>query len=118
MGQHLDSHFGVEGGFFSLGTVKDASGHANARGVFLDGVARYEFAPGWQVLGVAGLAHGRFHTSAGNDNSPALKIGLGLQYAMNDRTALRLQVDRYRFTNAFGEKPNLGQVSLGVQVGF
>jgi len=83
-----------------------------------DGVARYEFAPGWQVLGVAGLAHGRFHTSAGNDNSPALKIGLGLQYAVNDRTALRLQVDRYRFSNAFGEKPNLGQVSLGVQVGF
>lgn len=118
VGQTLGQTFGVEGGFFSLGTVKDASGHADARGMFLDGVARYEFAPGWQVLGTAGLAHGRFHTSTGSDSSPALKIGLGLQYAVTDRTALRLQVDRYRFTNAFGEKPNLGQVSLGLQVGF
>jgi OOP family OmpA-OmpF porin len=118
VGQNLNKTFGVEGGLFSLGTVKDATGSARTRGVFLDGVARYEFAPGWQVLGTAGLAHGRFHTSAGNDSSLALKIGAGLQYAINDRTAVRLQVDRYRFTNAFGEKPNLGQVSLGVQVGF
>ena len=108
----------MEGGFFSLGTVRDASGNARTRGVFLDAVARHEFAPGWQVLGVAGLAHGRFHTSNGDDSSAALKMGLGLQYTINDRSALRLQVDRYRFTNAFGEKPNLGQVSLGVQVGF
>ncbi len=118
LGQNLNKTFGVEGGLFSLGTVKDASGSARTRGVFLDGVARYEFAPGWQVLGTAGLAHGRFHTSNGDDSSAALKMGLGLQYAINDRTALRLQVDRYRFTNAFGDKPNLGQVSLGVQVGF
>jgi OmpA-OmpF porin, OOP family len=118
LGQSLNKTFAVEGGFFSLGTVKDATGNARTRGVFLDGVARYEFAPGWQVLGTAGLAHGRFHTSSGDDSSAALKMGLGLQYAINDRTALRLQVDRYRFTNAFGDKPNLGQVSLGVQVGF
>lgn len=118
LGQNLSQHFGVEGGLFSLGTVKDASGHARTRGVFVDGVARYELAPGWQVLGVAGLAHGRFHTSNGDDSSAALKMGLGLQVAVNDRTALRLQVDRYRFSNAFGDKPNLGQVSLGVQVGF
>ncbi len=118
LGQNLTQNFGVEGGLFSLGTVKDANGDARARGVFLDGVARYEFAPGWQVLGVAGLAHGRLHTSNGNDSSSALKLGLGLQYAINQRTALRLQVDRYHFTNAFGDKPNLGQVSLGVQVGF
>jgi len=117
-GYVLSPRFAVEGGLFSLGRVSDATGSAKVRGLYVDGVGRYEFAPQWSVLGSVGLAQARFGTSLGNDNSPALKAGVGLQYAVNPLTSVRLKVDRYHFTNAFGAKPNLGEVSLGVQVGF
>lgn len=117
-GYQLTPNFAVEGGFFDLGHIDDASGRVKTRGVYLDGVGSYEFAPKWSVLGRAGVAEGRFTTTRGDDTSPALKVGAGLQYDLTKTFALRAEYDHYHFTNAFDRKPNIGEFSVGFKVGF
>ena len=117
-GYQITPNFAVEGGYFNLGHIEDANGRAKAQGVYADAVGSYSFAPQWSVLGSAGLAEGRFKTAAGNDSSPALKIGAGVEYALTPQAALRVQYDRYHFVNAFDAKPNIGQLSAGVKFGF
>lgn len=117
-GYQITPHFAVEGGAFSLGHVADASGKAKLRGAYADAVGRYEFAPRFSVLGSAGVAEGHFTTSQGDDNSPALKLGAGLQYDVAPRVALLAKYDHYHFADAFDAKPNVGAVSVGVKVGF
>lgn len=117
-GYQWTPNFAVEGGLFSLGRSSDVMGSVKARGAYLDGVGSYAFAPKWSVLGSLGVAQARFSTTQGNDSSPALKLGAGLQYDLTQQVALRLQYDRYHFTNAFGAKPNVGAYTFGVKVGF
>ena len=117
-GYQLVPNFAIEGGFFDLGHIDDANGRVKTRGVYVDGVGSYEFAPKWSVLGSAGLAEGHFTTTLGDDNSPALKLGAGVQYDLTRQVALRAQYDHYHFTDAFDAKPNIGEFSFGVKVGF
>jgi OmpA-OmpF porin, OOP family len=117
-GYQLTPNIAVEGGYFDLGHSDDASGRAKARGLYADAVGSYTVAPQWAVLGSAGLAEGRFTTTRGDDNSPALKLGAGVQYELTPMAALRVQYDRYHFVSAFGSKPNIGALSAGVKVAF
>ncbi|BAL94991.1 outer membrane beta-barrel protein [Rubrivivax gelatinosus] len=119
-GYHVTPNFAVEGGYFNLGRshADGTGGTAKAQGVFLDGVASYEFVPKWSVLGSLGVAEGHLKTSDGTDNSPALKVGAGLQYDLNQKTSLRLGYERYRFVNAFDAKPYVGQTTFGANFAF
>jgi OmpA-OmpF porin, OOP family len=117
-GYQITPNLAVEAGAFDLGHIDEASGKVKSHGVFLDGVASYEVAPHWAVLGRVGVAQGQINTSAGDDSSPALKLGAGLQYAINPNVSLRAEYEHYRFTNAFDTKPDVGQYSMGLKVGF
>lgn len=117
-GYQLTPNFALEGGLYSLGRTSDNTGTVKTRGVYLDGVGSYEFVPRWSVLGSLGVAEGRFSTTAGDGSSPALKLGVGLQYDLSRQVALRVQYDRYHFTNAFDAKPNAGEYSIGFKLGF
>lgn len=119
-GWQFHPNFALEAGLFTLGHSRAAStgGDVNARGGFVDAVGSYSFAPKWSVLGRVGLAEAQLRTDAGNDTSPALKAGLGVQYDLTSKVALRVGYDRYRFTNAFDDKPQVGQTTFGVKVGF
>ena len=117
-GYGLTPNFSVEGGLFDLGHIDDDTGKVKLRGAFIDAVGHYEFAPRWSVLGSVGLAEGRFTTLADHDNSPALKLGAGLQYELTKQVALRAEYEHYRFTDAFDSKPKVGEFSLGLNVGF
>ena len=81
-------------------------------------VGKMALAPKWSLTGSAGVAEGRFTTTNGDDRSPALKLGVGVEYAMAHDAALTLGYDRYHFTDAFGGKPNVGSPFVGVKVGF
>lgn len=117
-GYGLSPNFAIEGGLFDLGHIDDSTGRVDLRGAYVDALGRYEFAPKWSVLGSVGLADGRFSTLAGNDSSPALKLGAGLQYELSKQVALRAEYEQYRFTNAFDAKPKVGEFTVGVNVGF
>lgn len=118
VGLPITPGFAIEGGYFNVGHINNASGKVKVRGVFVDGVGSYAFAPNWSVLGRIGLAQGRFHTSNGKDSSPALRLGAGLEYALSASTALRGEYGHYRFSSAFGHSANIGEFSLGVKIGF
>jgi OmpA-OmpF porin, OOP family len=117
-GYEFNRNFSVEGGLFDLGHIDDANGKVNLRGVYVDAVGKMELAPKWSLTGSAGVAEGRFKTTFGDDSSPALKLGVGVEYAMTQNTSLSLGYDRYHFTDAFDGKPNVGSPYLGVKVGF
>jgi OmpA-OmpF porin, OOP family len=117
-GYQLTPNFALEGGFVDLGHIDDGSGRVKVRGAYLDGVGSYEFAPKWSVLGRAGLVQARFKSTNGNDSSPGLKLGAGLQYGLTSQVALRAEYEHYRFSDAFDAKPKVGEFTLGVRVGF
>jgi OmpA-OmpF porin, OOP family len=117
-GYWFSPQFGTELGYFDLGHADGVAGRARAKGGYADALGRFEFAPSWSLLGSAGLAYGRFDTPGGNDSSPALKLGVGLQYDLTKTVSLRAQYERYRFIDAFDTKANIGQTTLGVNVGF
>jgi OmpA-OmpF porin, OOP family len=117
-GYEFNKNFSLEGGVFDLGHIDAANGKVNLRGAYVDAVGKYELAPQWLLTGSAGVAEGRFKTSNGDDSSPALKLGVGVEYAMTHNTSLSLGYDRYHFTDAFDGKPNVGSPYLGVKVGF
>ena len=117
-GYQFTPNLAIEGGVFNLGHIDDANGKVKLRGAYIDAVGSYEFAPKFSVLGSAGVAEGRFITSQGDDSSPALKLGAGLQYHLAPQVALQAQYDYYHFANAFDAKPNVGETSVGVKVSF
>jgi OOP family OmpA-OmpF porin len=117
-GYKFTPNFALEGGAFDLGHIDDATGKVKLRGVYADAVGRYEFAPKWTAFGSAGLAEGKFTTSNGNDNSPALKLGAGVEYNLTREIALRGEYEHYHFSDAFDAKPKVGEFSFGVNVGF
>ena len=117
-GYQLTPNFAVEGSVFDLGHTRDSAGIASARGFALDGVGSFELVPHLSVLGSLGVAQGRFTATAGDDHSPALNAGLGLQYELNKQVAVRLEYDRYHFANAFEAKPDIGQYTVGLNIGF
>ncbi|MBK1715503.1 outer membrane beta-barrel protein [Rubrivivax gelatinosus] len=119
-GYKLSPNLALESGYFNLGRshADGTGGTAKAQGIFLDGVASYEFAPKWSVLGSLGVAQAHLKTSDGSDDSSALKVGAGLQYDLNKTTALRVGYERYRFTNAFDAKPYVGQTTFGANFAF
>jgi OOP family OmpA-OmpF porin len=117
-GYQFNPNFALEGGYFDLGHIDDATGKVNTRGAFVDAVGLYEFAPKWSVLGSAGLAQARFTSDRGDDWSPGIKLGAGLQYDLSRELALRAQYDRYHFSDAFDSRANVGQVSVGLKYGF
>lgn len=117
-GYKFTPNVAIEGGLFDLGHIDDATGSVKLRGAYVDAVGRYEFAPKWTVLGSAGLAQGRFTTTRGDDNSPAIKLGAGVEYNLTRDVALRGEYEHYHFSDAFDAKPNVGEFSFGVNVGF
>ena len=117
-GYQITRNWAVEGGYYDLGRSKDINGTANARGLYVDGVGTYEFAPKWSLLGRAGVVEGHFTTSSGDDSSPGLKAGVGVQYDLTSNVALRVGYNRYHYISAYDSKPNVGEAEFGVKVGF
>ena len=118
LGYQLGPVLSVEGGYLDLGKISVPLGQARARGLFVDAVGTWPFAPQWSVIGRAGLAHGDIKTSSGDDTSVGLRAGLGLQYELNPSVALRGEVERNRFTDVFGQGLSADQVTLGVKMKF
>lgn len=118
-GYQFNPNFAVEGGVFGLGHIDDVTGKVQTRGVFVDAVGLYPLGSNWSLLGSAGLAAARFDSSAvGDDDSPGLKLGAGVQVDLSKQLALRAQYDRYHFTGAYDGKANIGQTTVGVRYAF
>ena len=117
-GYTLTPNFSLEGSLFRLGHTRMDDQGVNTRGIAIDGVGNYTFAPQWELLGRVGVAEARFNTSGGDDSSAGLKYGAGVQYDWTKQVAFRVQYERYHFFDAFESKPNVGEYSAGVKISF
>jgi OOP family OmpA-OmpF porin len=117
-GYQITPNFAVEGSAFNLGRTAPTPGSARVYGVSVDAVGSVPLGPRWSLLGSAGLAEARFTTPSGNDSSPGLKAGVGVQYDLSSAMAVRLGYDRYHFTNAFDTKPNVGNTFVGLKLNY
>ncbi len=117
-GYQISPHVAVEAGAYRLGSKSDGNGTVKSHGVYLDGVGTYEIAPKLSLLGRIGVAEARFTTTGGDDSSPGIRAGAGLEYELTPQMSLRAEYDRTHYTNAFDAKPNTGEYAVGLKVGF
>ncbi len=116
-GWRLHPNFAVEASAFSLGRLKGPVGDARADGYAVDAVGMLPWSDTLSGLARVGLGQVNTRTGLGSDRNTAPKLGLGLQYQLNQTTALRGEWERYR-VNAFNGKSNTDVYSLGAQVSF
>jgi OOP family OmpA-OmpF porin len=117
-GYQYNPNFAVELGGYELGHIDNSTGKANVRGAYLDAVGFYPLNDRFSLLGSAGVAQGRWDTTNGDDTSSALKLGAGVQYQLTPAVGVRAQYERYMYTNAFDQKPGVGETTVGVNFKF
>lgn len=134
-GYQYNRYFSVEGGYFDLGqfgfsttTVPTGTlnGNIKLKGINLDLVGTLPISDRFSAFGRVGVARAQATdafagTGAVNVLNPspsasgnALKVGLGLQYALTDALSLRTEIERYRVDDAVGNKGDVDLVSLGL----
>jgi OOP family OmpA-OmpF porin len=116
-GYKLNPNFAVEAGVTELGAVNNAAGQVDSYGTFVDAVGILPMSPQWNLLGRVGVAHMAVNTPNGNDTGNGFKVGLGAEYALTKTVAVRGEWERYQL-NAFGDKPNADQFTVGLKVAF
>jgi len=116
-GYQINPYVGVEGGYADLGHVDNGTGRVDGRAEYFDVVGSLPLGANFALLGSVGLAHVNLDTSAGDGSGNGPKFGLGAQYSLSDHFALRAQAERYR-ADAFGEKPDVDQYTVGVRYTF
>jgi OOP family OmpA-OmpF porin len=134
-GYQFNNYLAVEGGYFNLGkfgytatTVPAGTlrGDTKIQGVNLDLVGRLPVTDAFSVFGRAGLNYAsvrdRFSGTGAvvvQDPSPSkreanLKVGLGMEYALNKALSVRGEVERYRINDAVGNHGDVDMVSVGL----
>jgi OOP family OmpA-OmpF porin len=116
-GYQFNPNFALEAGVAGLGRVDSTAGTVKARSVYLDAVGTLPMTEKWSALGRLGVAHVNLDTPSGDGNGQGLKLGLGVQYALNTKVALRGEWERYQ-PHVFDEKSAIDQYTVGVRVAF
>ncbi len=139
-GYQLNRNFAVEGSYFDLGKFGYAStttGPAGTltstmqqQGVSLDAVGRLPINDKFSALGRVGLTYseaddhfaGTGGVTVGNPHakkrSANYKLGVGLQYDMNQSIGLRGEFERYRIKDSAGNRGDVDVYSAGMIVKF
>lgn len=116
-GYQFTPNFALEGGAVEFGRIRNSAGRVSSHGLFLDAVGIAPLNDKWSLLGRLGMSRVDFNTSAGKSNGNGIHAGLGAQYALTSRIALRAEWERSR-PSVFGQKPDLDLYTVGVRVGF
>ena len=116
-GYQFTPNFALEGGAAEFGRQSNSTGRVSAHGLFLDAVGIAPLNDKWSLLGRLGVTRVDFNTTSGNSNGNGIKVGLGAQYDLTNRIAVRAEWERYR-PSVFGQKPDLDLYSVGLRVGF
>ena len=134
-GYEFDKYFALEGGYFDLGkfgftanTVPAAglTGNTKLKGMNVDLVATLPLTERFAAFGRVGYNYAYAKdTFAGygavivrkperSEHSGNYKFGAGLQYAITESFAVRLEAERYRVNDAVGNKGDVDLFSTGL----
>lgn len=136
LGYQMNRHFGVELGYFNLGqnnidvtTTAPAgtlSGEIRIQGVALDLVGTLPLTDNLSALARLGAQYARTRSqyvgTGGvtplnpnpSDRQGNVKAGVGLQYAFSPSFLMRGEVERYRASDAGGQRANVNLVSVSL----
>jgi len=138
-GYQINPNFAVEGGYFSLGKFRYQAemdrlavvrGDSTTDGVNLDLVGLLPVTERMSVFARAGAVYvesreRRWETGPlinrydhGRETDLSYKFGAGVQYAMTDALALRLEAERYRLDDLGGSKSDVDMFSVGMVYSF
>ena len=138
-GYQFNRYFALEGGYFNLGQVGydaattplgNLNGKLKYQGLNLDALGFLPLGARFSLFGRVGLTYGQTKdsfTGTGQvdvmDPNPSQhafnpKVGVGLQYEVSHRIALRAEVERYRLDDAIGNRGDVDLASLGLLVRF
>jgi OOP family OmpA-OmpF porin len=134
-GYQFNKYFALEGGYFDLGkfgytatTVPAGTltGTIKLQGLNLDAVGILPITEKFSAFGRLGANYAEAKDSfvgtgaviVTNPNPSKrdtnLKFGLGVQYAFNQSTAMRLEAERYIINDAVGNRGDIDLISLGL----
>jgi OOP family OmpA-OmpF porin len=134
-GYQFNRNFSLEGGYFDLGkfgftatTVPPGTlrGDLQLKGINLDAVGRLPLTEKFSAFGRVGVTYAEARdTFSGTgavtvlDPSPNkldtnYKYGVGLQYDISPKLAIRLEGERYRINDAVGNRGDIDLVSVGL----
>lgn len=117
-GYSINPYLGVEGGWVDLGKFKGPAGNLRGSGLFVDGVGTLPLGNNVSVLGRLGVFNGRLDDSAtDHDRGTSVKLGAGLEYAIDKNLAVRGEWERYHF-DALNSAPNVDLYSVGLRYRF
>lgn len=137
-GYQFNKNFALEGGYFNLGKFDyslstpngSVNGNIKVKGLNLDAVAILPITEDFSAFARIGANYAQskdsFETTGSismSDNSPQkndlnYKFGAGLQYAVTDSLALRLEAERYRINDAVGNDGDIDFFSIGLMYKF
>ncbi len=138
-GYQFNRYLGLEGGYFDLGRFGftantlppgTLNGNIRLRGFNLDAVGMLPLSEKFSALGRIGINNAQARdsftgTGAVNVTNPNpskretnYKLGVGVQYALNDALAIRAEVERYRVNDAIANKGHVDVVSVGLVYSF
>jgi len=139
-GAPLNDYLALEGGYFRLGEVDFAartaaapdgttyplSGHLRDQGANLDLVARLLLGSAFTLIGRVGLTYNDtdarldyqrpVNLDAYNRSKHYLKhkFGAGMEYQLTPAWAMRLELERYRLDDVWGDQGDMKLLSLGM----
>lgn len=137
-GYQFNKNFALEGGYFNLGKFDyflstpngSLNGNIKVKGLNLDAVAILPVTEDFSAFARIGANYAQSKDSFGTtgtiymlDTSPQkndlnYKFGAGLQYAVTDSLALRLEAERYRINDAVGNDGDIDLFSIGLMYKF
>ncbi|MBE0514486.1 outer membrane beta-barrel protein [Sulfurimonas sp.] len=134
-GYLFNKNFALEGGYFDLGKFDyslttgtgTAAGDIDIIGLNLDAVGILPITEDFSAFGRVGVIYAKAKDSfSGSLSIPEnakesdfnYKFGAGLQYAITDAVAVRLEAERYRINDAVGNDGDIDLFSIGLTYRF
>jgi opacity protein-like surface antigen len=124
-GGRFNDMFGLEASYVNLGKAQFAGGDLEAHGLNFSLVAGVPLSTNTSVFGKIGTTYGRTKLSGtvpavqtGTEDDWGLSYGIGAQLGLNDRWAVRVDADRYRFQFVNSARRSVDTLTVGLQYRF
>jgi OOP family OmpA-OmpF porin len=127
-GGKVNNIFGGEIAYVNFGKANAAGGDFEAHGINLSLLAGFPLGgigSNSSIFGKIGTTYGRTKISGtipavqtGTENDWGLSYGIGAQFGINDRWAVRVDADRYRLQFVNSGKQDVDTLTVGVQYRF
>ena len=130
-GYNFNQHFGIEAGYYSLGTTQASDRYVSVEmkstGVDLSGVYRTQFgSSNWGMMTKLGLGYNKaeatgaysIYRGVSTKKAANLVAGVGITYAFTPNFSARAEIETRRIEFVGGNDGNVSNFNIGLQANF